>query len=149
MYGNTLLRSALITAAVMLSYTGAQAQVPDTVKDAASKTKEATVSAAKKTKVVVTDTTDKVVDKSKSSADAARDTAAAAAKATASKTKKIGNYSVDVTDSASGQAYEGGKYLTTSTWDGSKWVSKRVWYETKKGASATKDAAAGDQRPKP
>lgn len=125
-------------ALVLFSYGSAEAQVVDAVKDAASKTKEVT----KKTAVVVTDNVKKAADKTE---DVTVDTA----KKTASASKKVGSYSIDVTESAAGHAYEGGKYYTVKTWDGTKWVSNRVWYKTKKAADATKDAIVGDGEKKP
>ena len=129
---------AVFLAAVLFSYGSAEAQVVDAAKEAASKTKEAT----KKTAVVVTDNLEKAADKTK-------DATADAAKKTATTSKKIGNYSVDVTENVVGQAekpYEAGKYYTVKTWDGTKWVSNRVWFKTKKAADATKDAVVGDEK---
>ena len=78
--------------------------------------------------------------------DKAADKTAEAAKVGASKTKKFGNSAVRVTENVAGDAYEGGKYFTVTTWDGTKWVSKRVWHATKKGAGATKDAVVGEEQ---
>lgn len=133
---------AMFLAVVLFSYGSANAQVVDAVKDAASKTKDVTVDAAKKTKVVVTDGLEKAADTTK-------DVSVDAAKKTASTSKKIGNYSVDVTEGVTGTVYEGGKWFTVTTWDGTKWVSKRVWYATKKAGTATKDAVVGDGEKKP
>lgn len=125
-------------AIVLFSYGSADAQVVDAVKDAASKTKEVT----KKTAVVVTDKVEDAADKTK-------DVTVDAAKKTAKTSKKVGSYSIDVTENVAGHAYEGGKYYTVKTWDGTKWVSNRVWYKTKKAADATKDAIVGDGDKKP
>ena len=73
-----------------------------------------------------------VTDALDTAADKIQDVTADTARKTASTSKKIGNYSVDVTENVAGQAYEGGKWVTVTTWDGTKWVSNRVWYATKK-----------------
>src|SRR5829696_6203476 len=103
---------------VLFAYGTSQAQVVDAVKDAASKTKDVTVDAAKKTKVVVTDGLEKAADKTE-------DAASATGKAVGSTSKKIGNHTINVTENIAGSAYEGGKWFVTTTWDGTKWVSKR------------------------
>jgi hypothetical protein len=142
-------------AAVLFAYGPANGQIPEKVKDAAGKvkdvtveaadktkdatvkaadkTKDVTVGAAKKTKVVVTDGLEKAADKT-------GDAAAATGKAVKSTSKTIGHHTVNVTEDVAGDAYEGGKYYMVTTWDGTKWVSKRTRFETKKAASATKDA---------
>jgi hypothetical protein len=108
-------------AVVFFSYVGAHAQVPDKVKDAADKAKDVTVDTTKKTGVVVTDTLDKAADKTKD-----------AAKATKRTSKNFGKHAVNVTEDVAGEAYEGGKWFVVTTWDGTKWVSKRVMYPNKK-----------------
>lgn len=112
-------------AAVLFAYSGTNAQVVDAVKDAASKTKNVTVDAAKKTTVVVTDGLQTAADKTK---DAAVDTG----KAAASTTKTFGSHTVNVTENITGQTYENGKWFVVSTWDGAKWVAKRTWFPSKK-----------------
>lgn len=128
----------LFFAIVLFSCVAAEAQVVEVVKDAASKTKDI----SKKTAEVVVDT-------AKDVADTTGDVAVGAAKKTASTSKKFGNYSVNITENVAGAAYEGGKYFTVKTWDGTKWVSKRVWFATKKAADATKDFVVGDGEKKP
>ena len=123
---------------VLLSYASASAQIVDKAKDIADKTKDVTVDAAKKTGDAVSDGAEKVADKS-----------VEGAKVGASKTKKFGNTAVRVTENVAGQPYEGGKYFMVTTWDGTKWVSKRVWYNTKKGADVTRDAVTGKSSEKP
>lgn len=114
-------------AVVLFSYGSADAQVPDAVKDAAKKTKDVTVDAAKKVGVVVTDNLEKGADKTK-------DATVSTAKAVGKKSKKIGSHTIDVTENVAGETYEGGKWFMVTTWDGTKWVSKRTWYATKKVA---------------
>lgn len=114
----------------LFSYSAANAQVVDAVKDAAGKTKDVTVDAAKKTADVTKNTTEKIVDKTKD--------------ATVSGAKSAGRYTVKLVDNVKGQSYEGGKWLVVTTWDGTKWVSKRTWFATKKAANATKDAVVGN-----
>jgi hypothetical protein len=118
---------------VLFAYVGADAQVPEKVKDAAGKTKDVTVEAAKKTKVIVTDGLEKAADKT-------GDAASATAKAAKSTTKTIGSHSVTVTENVAAEVKKDGQWLMVTTWDGTKWVSKRTWMETKKVAGATKDA---------
>ncbi len=97
----------------------------DVTTDAAKKTADVTVDTARKTKVIVTDNTMKA-------ADATADAAVATGKAVGSKTKSFGKHAVTVTDNVQGEEpKEGGKYYTVTSWDGSKWVSKRVWYPSK------------------
>ena len=120
-------------AAVFFAYGQANGQVVEKIKDAAGKTKDVTVGAAKKTKVVVTDGLEKAADKTE-------DAASATAKAAKSTSKTIGHHTINVTENVAGTAYEGGKWFTVTTWDGTKWVSKRTWMATKKVAGATKDA---------
>ena len=118
---------------VLFAYGQANAQVPEPIKDAAGKTKDVTVDAAKKTKVIVTDGLTKAADKT-------GDAASATASAAKSTSKTIGHHTVTVTDNVVGEVKKDGKWFTVTTWDGTKWVSKRTWIETKKVAVATKDA---------
>ena len=124
---------AAFSLTVLFAYGQANAQVPEAVKDAAGKTKDVTVDAAKKTKVVVTDGLAKAADKT-------GDAASATASAAKSTSKTIGHHTVTVTDNVVGEVRKDGKWFTVTTWDGTKWVSKRTWIETKKAAGATKDA---------
>lgn len=133
-----LLGSLFAAAVVFFAYGTGSAQVVEKVKDAAEKTKDVTVGAAKKTKVFVTDGLAKAGDKT-----------ADAAKSGAKKTKNFGSHAVSTTENVTGEVRENGKYYSVKTWDGTKWVSKRVWYATKKGATATKEAVAGEDQQKP
>jgi hypothetical protein len=153
---NKFFSFAGLLAVALFSYTTGNAQIVDAVKDAASATKNVTVKAAKKTadvtkdtasktKVVVEDAYDKAAEKTPEIAGETKDATVKTGKVAASTTNKIGEYSINVTEGAAGHAYEGGRWLMTSTWDGTKWVSKRIWYPTKKAASATKDAVMGEK----
>jgi len=122
-----------VSLTVLFAYGQANGQVPEPVKDAAGKTKDVTVDAAKKTKVIVTDGLSKAADKT-------GDAASATASAAKSTSKKIGHHTVTVTDNVAGEVKKDGKWFMVTTWDGTKWVSKRTWMETKKAAGATKDA---------
>lgn len=124
---------------VCLSYSAASGQVIDAVKDAASKTKELTKDVADKTKDVTVDSAKKVKVVVTDGLATAGDKTEKAAKVGASESKKFGGNVVNVTENVSGQAYEGGKYYTVKTWDGTKWVSKRVWYPIKKTGTAVKE----------
>ena len=117
---NVICGSVFTALFVFLSYTGASGQIVDKAKDIADKAKDVTVETATKTKVIVTDGLATAANKTKS-----------AAKVGASTTKKFGNNAVNVTENVTGDAYEGGKYYMVKTWDGTKWVAKRVWYKTK------------------
>jgi hypothetical protein len=123
----------VLVLAVLFTYGPANAQVHEVVKDAAGKTKDVTVDAAKKTKVFVTDGLTKAADKTE-------DAASATAKGAKSTSKKIGSHTVTVTENVAAEVKKDGQWLMVTTWDGTKWVSKRTWMETKKVASATKDA---------
>src|SRR5688572_15811269 len=116
---------AVFALAVLFAYGPANAQVPEKVKDAAGKTKDVTVDAAKKSRVVVTDGLEKA-------ADATGDAASATAKAAKSTTKTFGRHTVNVTENVAGEVKEGGRWLMVTTWDGTKWVSKRTWFAAKK-----------------
>jgi hypothetical protein len=139
-----LLSALVLALAVLFAYGPANAQVVEKVKDAAGKTKDVTVDAAEKTKDVTVDTAKKtkviVTDGLEKAADKTGDAASATAKAGKSTTKTIGNHAVTVTDNVVAEVKKDGKWFTVTTWDGTKWVSKKTWIETKKVAGATKDA---------
>ncbi len=139
----------------MFSYTTAKAQIVDKVKDAAKKTKDVTVDAAKKTadvtkdaaekaKDVTVDAADKTKDATVDAADKTKDVTVNAAKTTGSGAKKINGYTMKVTYNVKEQSTEDGKWLVMTTWDGTKWVTKRTWVVSKKAATVTKDAVVGD-----
>ena len=121
MKSKSLLRLGLLFVFVLVSYGVAHSQIVDAAKDAADKTKKVTVKVADKTADVVTDAADKT-----------KDATVDAAKETSSGVKTFGNYTVKVTENVVGKSYEGGKWLVTTTWDGTKWVSKKVFYPNKK-----------------
>jgi hypothetical protein len=119
---NRLAGLMVFLATVLLSYSVANAQIVDKTKDAATKTKDVTVDSAKKVSVVVTDNTMKPADKT-----------ADTAKPVVKSSQTFGNHTVSLTESVSGEPVrEGGKYYSVSTWDGTKWVSKRTWFPDKK-----------------
>ncbi len=120
--------------AVLFSYGSASGQIVNAAKDAADKAKEVT----KKTGVVVTDGLEKIADKTK---DATVDGTKKAAKTT----KNFGNKSVEVTENIAEGTVREGKFYTVKTWDGTKWVSKQVWFASKKTADKTKDVVVGDE----
>jgi hypothetical protein len=115
------INAGLILVAVLFSYAIANAQNQTPTKKTTTPDKTTTNTTADQPampthKVVVTDNLAKP--------DASNAQAANQAKTT---TKKIGNYSVNVTDNVQGQSMENGKFYTVTTWDGTKWVSKRTW----------------------
>lgn len=127
---NALLVFTAFFVVVLFSYSPANAQGEDKTKETVSKTKEvvaepAAKSAEPQTKhaVVVTDALANAADNKGKAA------APAAAKATS---KSFGGNTLSVTDNLVGETYEGGKWLTITNWDGTKWVSKRQWFPNKK-----------------
>lgn len=128
----------LLFAIVLFSYGAAQGQVVDAIKDAAKKTKDVTVDAAKKTAEVTTDI-------ATGTADVATDVWDVSAKGT----KKAVYYVGDKTADFAKLGYDGGKQVVVTTWDGTKWVSKKTWLFTKKAADGTKDFIVGDGEVKP
>ena len=134
----------LLLAIVLFSYGAANGQVVDAVKDAAKKTKDVTVDAAKKTVEVTKDVADKTkdvtVDAAEKTVDVTKDVAdktVDGAKAAGSGAKKVGGFVVETTGDVAEKAVEGGKYFVHTTWDGTKWVSKKVWHPTKNAAAKT------------
>ena len=122
------MRFVIISSFVLFAYVGTSAQE----KEIANDTKQA----AEKTKVVVTDGLSKAADATKT-----------AAEKTAKSVKNFGSNAVEVTENVVGKSAEvGGKtlqkgrYYTVKTWDGTKWVSKQVWYETKAAGAAVNKA---------
>jgi len=116
----------VVIAVVSVSSTNAQV-VDKTVDKTKEVTKEAakvTTDAVKKTSVVVTDTLSDAADKTRSATESG-------AKTTTTKASTFGKNTLNVTENVVGQTYEGGKYLTVTSWDGAKWVSKQVWYPNK------------------
>jgi hypothetical protein len=145
----SLVRFSFLIAFALFSYSSSNAQIVDAVKKAADKTKDVTVDAAKKTAEVTKDAAEATPEIAEKTGEATKN----AAKATGSGVKRVGGYTIKVTDnvveSAAAKSYQSGKWLTTTTWDGTKWVSKRVWYATKKTGTATKNAVVGESSPKP
>lgn len=112
----------LILVAVLFSYAVVNAQ------DQTSDKTTANQAPMPKHQVVVTDNLAKP------------ETAGTAASVTSqpkTSTKKIGNYNISVTDNVQGQSMENGKYFMVTTWDGTKWVTKRTWMPNKPGASTS------------
>jgi hypothetical protein len=105
-------------AVVLLSYNNANAQVPE-------KPADTTIPAAQPAsnpRVIITDNLQTAADKAK----------ADVAKPTVATTKTFGNHAVTINESVQGeQPKEGGRWLTVSTWDGTKWVPKRTWFPDK------------------
>ena len=128
----------MLLAVVLFSYGAAQGQVVDAIKDAAKKTKDVTVDVAKKTAEVTTDI-------AVGTADVATDVWDASAKGT----KKAVYYTGDKTADFAKLGYDGGKEVVVTTWDGTKWVSKKTWVFTKKAADGTKDFIVGEGEVKP
>ena len=134
----------LSLAVVLFSYVGANAQIVDTAKKIADKTRDVTVDAANKTVEVTKDVADKtknatvgVFDKTADVTKDAADKTVDGTKAVLSGAKKVPGYVIETTGDLAEKTVEGGKYLLTSTWDGAKWVSKKVWYPTKNTAAKT------------
>lgn len=107
---------AALSVFVLLSYSSVKAQ-----EDSTEKPKTETPKSITKTTVVVTD-----------NLEVAKTASAPAAKQPTSTTKSFGNNSVQVTESVVGTNYEEGKWHTVTSWDGKRWVPKRVFYPNKK-----------------
>ena len=140
---------ATVLVIALFSYSAANAQVVQKVKDAADKTKEVTVDTTKKTVELTKDAADKTKNVTEKVVDKTKDATVEAAKTTGSGAKKAGGYTVKLVDNVKGQSYEGGRWLVVTTWNGTKWVSNRTWVATKKAADATRDAIVGDKDKKP
>lgn len=132
-----------IAAIMLFSAAAANAQVVEKVKDTAEKAKDVTVDTTKKTKVVVVDSLEKAEDK----AGDAKDTTVDATKKAASSAKTFGSHTVSVSENVTEAVIKEGRYYTVSTWDGTKWVAKKVWYPTKKTSGKIKETATGDNSP--
>lgn len=118
---NGLFRPAVAALFVFFAYGAAAAQEKETANDTSN-------DAPKKVKVVVTDNLQTAADKTK-------DTASAVADTTKKTAKSFGNKTVEVTEGVVGEGIKQGRYYTVKTWDGAKWVSKQVFYETKKAVN--------------
>lgn len=133
---NTLFALTVFFGAVLFSYGTANAQSEDKAKDTTTKAADAVVDSTKKVTRAVVEPTKKttvvVTDSLTNAGDKTRSTASVSASAVKTKSQTIGNSTINVTDNVTGEAYEGGRWLTTSTWDGSKWVYKRLWFPNKK-----------------
>jgi len=116
-----------VFALVSVSYTTAAAQEDNTEKSSAEKVKESASKVITKSTVVVTDGLEKAADKTK-------EVAAGTVKAGAKTAKSFGNNAVEVTENVVGKSQESGKWFAVTTWNGAKWVTKRVWYPNKKPA---------------
>jgi hypothetical protein len=117
---NGLSRLAVAALFVFFAYGAAAAQEKETPND--------TKDTPSKIKVVVTDGLQSAAEKTK-------DVAGAIADTTKKTAKTFGNKTVEVTEGVVGQAIKQGRYYTVKTWDGTKWVSKQVFYETKKAVN--------------
>jgi len=118
-----LFRLVVISLFVFFAYGAASAQDKETSNDTAGK--------PSKPRVIVTDLLQTAADKTKDAASTVADT-------TKKTAKTIGNHTVEVTEGVVGKAVEQGRYYTVKTWDGTKWVSKQVFYATKNAANAVK-----------
>lgn len=134
----------LLIAVVLFSYVGINAQIVKGAKKVVEKAKDVTVDAAKKTAEVTEDVADKTkdatVEAAEKTADVTKDVAdktVDGAKAAGSGAKKVGGYVVETSGDVAEKAVEGGKFFVHTTWDGTKWVSKKVWYPTKNAAAKT------------
>ncbi|PYS86399.1 MAG: hypothetical protein DMF62_16020 [Acidobacteria bacterium] len=85
--------------------------------------------------------TKEIANDTKAAANKAADVTKTAAEKTAKSVKNFGRHTVEVTENiVASKPVEAGKYYTVKTWDGTKWVSKQVWYTTKKTGNAVKNA---------
>ena len=112
----SLFRLVVVSLFVFIAYGAAAAQDKETAND--------TKSTGSKIKVVVTDGLQTAAEKTKDVAEAVVDK-------TKKTAKSFGNKTVEVTEGVVGESIKQGRYYTVKTWDGTKWVSKQVFYETK------------------
>ena len=139
----------MLLAVVLFSYGAAQGQVVNAIKDAAKKTKDVTVDIADKTKDVTVDAAKKTAEVTTDIASGTADVAIDVWDASAKGTKKAVYYTGDKTADFAKLGYDAGKEVVVTTWDGTKWVSKKTWVFTKKAADGTKDFIVGDGEVKP
>lgn len=116
-----LVRFVVISSFVLFAYGVVAGQEKQTSND--------TKPVAEKAKDAVVDGVDKAADATKS-----------AAVKTGRSLKTFGSNAVEVTEGVVAKPIKKGRYYTVKTWDGTKWVSKQVWYETKKAAETVKKA---------
>jgi hypothetical protein len=126
---NALFALVAFFGAVLFSYSTVNAQSEEKTKDAVSKTKDVAVEPASKTAAATSKHTVVVTD---AVADAAKNAAAATESKPKTTSKSFGGNTVTITDNVVGQSFEDGKWLTVTSWDGTKWVSKRQWFPNKK-----------------
>ncbi|MEZ5344546.1 MAG: hypothetical protein R2681_03225 [Pyrinomonadaceae bacterium] len=147
---------SLILGVVLFSYTSVDAQVVDEVKKVAEKTKEVTVDTAKKTGEVTGEVAEKTKDAAVKTVEKTGDViedspekTKETAEKTGAKTKEGARMVVQVTDNLAEPVVKKGRLLTVTTWDGTKWVSKKVWFSAKKSGATVKKAVTGSDKKKP
>lgn len=128
---NALFVFVAFFAMVLFSYSTANAQNEDKTKEAVSKTKDAAVKTVTKAVESATKTTLVVQDALADSADKTKTAAGTAENKIKASSKSFGGNTVNVTENVAGETYEGGRWLTVTTWDGVKWVSKQKWFPNK------------------
>jgi hypothetical protein len=133
-----LLNFAIIFAVALISYNTASAQIVEKVKKAADKTTEVTI-----------DTTKKTVELTKDATDKTKNSIVEVGKKENPRANRFGSYTVELTDNVRGQTSESGRWLTVTTWNGMKWISKRTWIVTKKAADKTRKTVVGDRDKQP
>jgi hypothetical protein len=136
------LNVGLLSLVVLFSYgiVKAQDQTKPTTTPAQPTTAQPSTSTQPATATTITSTNPRVVVTDNLSKPA---TTATQATQPATTTKAFGKYSVNVTDNVTAapatpaQNMENGKYFTVTSWDGSKWVTKRTWMPNNGSAAAT------------
>lgn len=109
---------AVFLVAVLFSYAVANAQNSANPKQPPAKPDTATTTATNP-RVVVTDSLSKP------------STPATQADKPVATTTKFGSHSLTITEGVTGQSFENGKWLTVTTWDGTRWASKRTFFPNK------------------
>lgn len=147
---------SLILGVVLFSYSSIDAQVVDQVKKAAEKTKEVTVDSVKKAGEVTGDVAEKTknaavktVKKTGEVIEGTPDKTKEIADEIGSKSKDGARMVVNVADNLATPVVKKGRHLTVTTWDGTKWVSKKVWFAAKKSSSTVKETVVGNDEKKP
>lgn len=133
---NALLGFLAFAAMVLFSYSTANAQNEVKTKDVVTKTADNVANPAKPATKTVVEPTNKhavvVTDNLTSTTDKTNDATTSTGSSVKTKSQTIGKTTITVTDNVVGQTYEGGKWLNVTSWDGTKWVSKREWFPNKK-----------------
>lgn len=134
-----LVYSLLVGGIFLFAYGSVNAQAVEAVKKAADSTKKATVKTAK----VAGSATKKGAKKAKDGTVKVSKKAASKTKEVVTKTpavvENVADGTTSVVKKGAKAGYKGGRYLVVTSWDGTKWVSKKVWFAGKKSFPKKKE----------